>query len=81
MKDLFRLAAEVQQFVQGHQWSFCFIGGLALQRWGENRLTNDIDLSILTEFGNEESFIDQLLSEYPGRRNDAREFALEYRAS
>jgi len=37
-------AEEVQIFCQKHGWSFCFIGGLAVQRWGEPRLTQDADL-------------------------------------
>ena len=50
-----------------------------MQRWGEPRMTRDADLTLITGFGDEESFIDPLLAEYPGRREDAREFALSYR--
>lgn len=32
---------------------FCFIGGLALQRWGEARQTQDIDLTIFCPLGKE----------------------------
>nr|AAU82590.1 hypothetical protein GZ18F2_20 [uncultured archaeon GZfos18F2] len=38
-----------------------FIGGLAVIRWGEVRMTQDIDLSLFTEFGNEETYINSLL--------------------
>jgi hypothetical protein len=79
MKDLFRVAAEVQSFIEEQGWQFCYIGGVALQRWGENRLTRDVDLSILTGFGHEEQFIDPLLRRFPGRRDDTKQFALEYR--
>jgi hypothetical protein len=72
-------AEEVQIFCQKHGWSFCFIGGLAVQRWGEPRLTQDADLTLLTGFGNEEHFIDLLLGAYSPRRPDAREFALAHR--
>ena len=41
-------------------WQFCFIGGLALQRWGEPRLIGDIDLTILTGFGHETAYINEL---------------------
>ncbi|MDD9986702.1 MAG: hypothetical protein OXQ31_10555 [Spirochaetaceae bacterium] len=34
MRDLFLLAGEVQAFCRERGWKFCFIGGLALQRWG-----------------------------------------------
>jgi hypothetical protein len=72
-------AGEVQLFCQGHGWRFCFIGGVALQRWGEPRLTQDVDLTLLTGFGDEETFVDALLREFLPRRTDAREFALTHR--
>ena len=79
MKGLFTLAAEVQQFLEEQSWQYCFIGGLALQRWGENRLTQDVDLVILAGFGREEVFIDSLLNRFSARQPDAREFALKHR--
>jgi hypothetical protein len=72
-------AEDVQTFCQREGWSFCFIGGLATQRWGEPRLTQDADLTLLTGFGNEEKFVDKLLGTYSTRRADAREFALAHR--
>ena len=69
-------AEQVQSFCKQQQWPFCFIGGVAVQRWGEPRLTQDVDLTLLTGFGNEESFADALLTVFPPRRPDAREFAL-----
>lgn len=47
-------AGEVQSYCRGRGWRFCFIGGVALQRWGEPRLTQDVDLTLLTGFGDEE---------------------------
>jgi len=72
-------ADEVQRFCQVQGWRFCFIGGVALQRWGEPRLTQDVDLTLLTGFGSEENFVDALLKEFTPRRPDAREFALSRR--
>jgi hypothetical protein len=72
-------AGEVQTFCQKQGWSFCFIGGIAVQRWGEPRLTQDVDLTLLTGFGAEEKFIDIFLHEFQARRTDAREFALNHR--
>lgn len=72
-------AGEVQSFCQGQGWRFCFIGGVALQRWGEPRLTQDVDLTLLTGFGHEEQFVDSLLKKFTPRRPDAREFALSRR--
>ena len=41
---------------------------------GEPRLTRDIDLTILAEFGNEEPVIDGLLGRFTARFDNAREF-------
>jgi hypothetical protein len=79
MKALFRTAAELNRLLSDKSWRYCFIGGIALQRWGQPRLTNDIDLTILTGFGQEERYVDELLKLYDGRIPDAREFALTNR--
>jgi hypothetical protein len=79
MISLINLADEVQRFLLSRDWRFCIIGGLALQRWGEPRLTTDVDITLLTGFGNEQSFIDELVSEFEPRRDDAVEFALRNR--
>jgi hypothetical protein len=72
-------AAEVQDFCQRRGWRFCFIGGVAVQRWGNPRSTQDVNLTLLTGLGDEERFLDALLGAYPGRRADARAFALRHR--
>lgn len=79
MKALFRTAAELNRLLSERGWRYCFIGGIALQRWGQPRLTNDIDLTILAGFGQEERYVDELLKLYKGRIPDAREFALTNR--
>jgi len=43
------------------------------------RLTQDVDLTLLTELGNEEDFVDSLLTVFLPRRTDCREFALSRR--
>jgi hypothetical protein len=73
---LLRAAAELQRFFEAQHWRFCFIGGLALLRWGEPRFTRDLDVTLLTGFGSEERFIEPILSAgYSGRISDADEFA------
>lgn len=79
MIALFREAYALQQFVTGRGWPFCFIGGVALQHWGEPRVTRDLDLTVFTGFGGEAPVVDGLLAQYPGRRADARDFALRHR--
>ena len=75
MNELIRVAANVQGFCESRHWRFCFIGGLALQRWGEPRETVDVDLTLLTGFGGEDPFIHALLDRYEGRIDDAAGFA------
>jgi hypothetical protein len=79
MNDVFSAALELQTVCQKHGWRFCFIGGIAVQRWSEPRLTDDADLTLLTSFGSEESFITPLLQKFSPRRPDAPQFALRNR--
>jgi hypothetical protein len=79
MIDIFETARQVQDFCDQRGWRSCFIGGLAVQRWGEPRVTRDVDLALLTGFGGEHEFIDALLANYAGRIDDAKEFALRRR--
>ena len=79
MNPLLAAAMEVQTFCRAQGWRFCFIGGLAVQRWGQPRLTQDADLTIITGFGHEEPFVDALLAQFRSRRADARDFALRHR--
>lgn len=79
MNELTTLALELQQFCEERSWKFCVIGGLAVQHWGEPRMTTDVDLTLLTGFGEEERYVDPWLAVYETRREDAREFALRNR--
>ena len=76
MTPLFEAALDLQNLFSFRQWRFCFIGGLALLRWGEPRFTRDVDVTLLTGFGREGEFIAAILaSGYRGRIPDAAEFA------
>lgn len=79
MNPVHAAALELQRFCLLQEWKFCFIGGLAVQRWGEPRLTLDVDLSLLTGFGNEAAYVDALLTRFKARIPDAHAFALETR--
>ena len=79
MKDLISTAGEIQLLFENQKWQFCFIGGIALLFWGEQRLTKDIDLTLFAGFGNEEFYIEKLLENFNGRIEDAKNFALRNR--
>ena len=79
MNPLFAAALELQGFFEARQWRFCFIGGLAVQRWGEPRLTLDVDCTLLTGFGEEARYVDELLAAFTARVDHPREFALTHR--
>lgn len=79
MNSLFEAASEVQKTLEQRQWPFCFIGALAVMRWGEIRMTQDIDLCLQCGFDNEKKFIHELISKYKSRIDDALNFALTNR--
>lgn len=79
MTRLVQVAAEVQRFLDAKAWPNCVIGGIAVQRWGEPRLTEDVDLTLLTGFGHEEAYVEALLARYQARVESPREFALAHR--
>lgn len=76
MTEVLHSAAELQAFCQARGWRFCFIGGIALLRWGEPRETIDADLTLLTGFGGEEPYIGELLGRFESRVPDGLQFAL-----
>lgn len=79
MIPIFEAALEVQSFCEHHRWRFCFIGGVAVQRWGEQRATDDVDLTLLTGFGGEETFVDACLGRFRSREPEERANALRRR--
>jgi predicted nucleotidyltransferase len=76
---LFREALRLQESLNALECRFCFIGGIALQHWGEPRVTRDLDLTVFTGFGGEPAVVDALLSRLKPRIDDARDFALQHR--
>lgn len=72
-------AREIHRVLGGLGFPFCLIGGLAVQRWGEPRVTRDVDLTVLTRIVHDEVLVDQLLRFFSPRLEHAREFALRNR--
>jgi hypothetical protein len=79
MNPLYVAAAEIQELCQSRGWRFSLIGGLVLIRWSDPRQTRDVDLSLLTGFGNEKTYIDALLKTFSPRVTNAAEFAANAR--
>ncbi len=79
MNRIFEAALDIQAACLSRGWKFCVIGGVAVQRWGEPRFTRDVNLTVLSGFGNEVAYVDALLAAYEPRIEDAREFALRNR--
>jgi hypothetical protein len=75
MNEVIRAAVLLQDLCLAEGWRFCFIGGLAVQRWGEPRETVDVDLTVLTGFGGEDPVIETLLARFEPRIADAAAFA------
>jgi hypothetical protein len=79
VKDVLAAAAELQNFCEEQDWRFCFIGGVAVQRWSQPRFTHDADMTLLTGIGSEEKFIEKLLSHYRPRFEGEETLALRSR--
>ena len=75
MNALIQAAAQLQAVCIQHDWRFCFIGGLAVQRWGEPRETVDVDLTLLTGFADEDRYVSVLMDKFEARVADAAQFA------
>ena len=75
MRNVLEAAVELQDLCREAGWSFCIIGGLAVMRWGNPRLTVDVDVTLLTGFGDEERFLDGLSQKFKPRLANWREFA------
>jgi len=79
LNNVLQLAASLGKQLEAFGLPYCVIGGVAVQRWGEPRQTVDVDATLLTGLGNEESAMEQLLSRYSSRIEDPREFAIQNR--
>lgn len=69
----------MQKYLVAGGERFCLIGAIALQRWGEPRVTRDAAVTLLCPFGSEAGAADRLLAGFKPRIEGAREFALRRR--
>ena len=79
LSPLHAAAVDLQSLCRARGWIFCFIGGIAVQRWGLERFTKDADITLMTDFVNDEAFARVLLERFEPARPDAFEFAMRMR--
>ncbi len=80
MNPLFEAAWELHEFLRNHDIQYAIIGGVAVQRWGDIRLTQDVDLTIATPFEKGSKGLVQLItSRFPSRVENAIAFAQKNR--
>lgn len=76
LRELVAAALQLQHAWMAQSIPFCFIGGLAVQRWGEPRYTRDVDATIFVGFGGEREAVEGQLKRLRSRIDGALEFAL-----
>ena len=76
---IWKSAVETQQQLLELGFQTCVIGGIAVQRWGEPRVTKDVDFTLLCGFGNERRIVSEILRHFDPRVEDAEEFAIRAR--
>lgn len=79
MNGILDAAIEVDGRLQQADLEYCLIGGIALQRWAEPRTTLDVDVTVMTDFGDEAAVINRIIPLFQQRVADAVDFALQSR--
>lgn len=64
---LVQAAQELLQFLKAQDRVACLIGGMVVARWGEPRGTQDVDATVLVDFGEEFAVLELLLSKFRSR--------------
>ena len=78
-RSLWQTALELQAHLSESGHPFCFIGGLVVQRWGQPRVTGNVDATVLCTFGNERKLAQEILQLYQSRIEDPVSFAIQAR--
>ncbi|MCC6809091.1 MAG: hypothetical protein IT381_16810 [Deltaproteobacteria bacterium] len=73
--DLFTAASEVEAACRAERLTHCFIGGIAVIRWGIPRVTRDLDVSVMAGFGGERAIVTALMRHFAERIAGAAGFA------
>lgn len=75
MNRLIEAALELHEFLTRHAVPYAVIGGVAVQAWGEPRLTVDLDLTVMTPPEGTATLVNLLLQTFAPRVPDPVEFA------
>lgn len=79
MKPIFEAAWEVHTYLRRRKIPYVFIGGLAVQKWGQPRFTKDVDLTVSVPVETTEEFIESIAKHFKGRVSNLLEFARQTR--
>jgi hypothetical protein len=79
MLPIYEAAWEMHLFLSRKKIPYVVIGGLAVQKWGQPRLTRDLDLTISVPIEKTEQFIETITQHFKARVSDLREFARQTR--
>jgi predicted nucleotidyltransferase len=72
-------AVQVARWLEKEGIPHFFIGGIALQYWGEPRLTRDVDVTVLVAGEKLDAFLEKVTKAFKPRLPDASDFARRHR--
>ncbi len=75
MSEQTAAAWELHLFFTSLGIQYAVIGGMAVQRWGEPRFTQDVDVTVVAPLDNPTAFIEQIVERFQPRIADAIAFA------
>jgi hypothetical protein len=77
--EVLKAAIHVAKWLEEQSIRHFFIGGIALQYWGEPRLTKDVDVTVLVAPEDFEGFLDKANKAFRPRIPNAIEFGRKHR--
>ncbi len=74
MLPIYEAAWEMHVFLTRKKIPYALIGGVAVQKWGQPRLTQDVDLTISVPVEKTDGFVDEIEQHFKARVSELREF-------
>lgn len=75
MLAIYEAAWEMHTYLTKQKIPYVVIGGIAVQKWGQPRLTKDVDLTISVPVEKTEAFVKKVAVRFKPRVAELREFA------